>query len=263
MTNGVSNGAAEEQQKRAAEEQGGPKPFSPSWAKEKYKTYSHKAYIRGKEWFQRPWWFQEKEPLPKFTGWVAAFTGVLVVVSALQFCTLRSTDRTTRDALIASSRAWVGPLTTTVNAIQKDKGIEGTVQYQNTGREPASDFLSSFFSKVYSIDEWDNGTAAKEITSAAASCLTISNLPRGLQVIYPNTGFSAYQIHFDTGQGDVPNKIIVTDDMISGKSIFKLQGCFTYKSIREFHHSAFCYFYKANVTTLPNLSICNFGNDAD
>jgi hypothetical protein len=256
-----SNGTPKEQEERAAKEQGGPKRFSASWAKEKYKAHGHKAYIRSKEWLERPWWFHEKEPLAKFTGWVAAFTGVLVIVSALQFCTLQSTDKTTREALVASNRAWVGPLTAIVNAVQKDKGIEGTIQYQNVGKEPASNFFPNIISKVYSLAQWNDGTATNEIISLAVSCLSISQVAKGLQVAFPNTGFSSYQLHFDTSNGEP--KIIVTDDIIAGKEIVKIQGCFAYKSIGQFHHTAFCYYYRGTVTTLPNLNICMVGNDAD
>jgi hypothetical protein len=256
-----SNGTPEKQQDRTAEEQSGPKPFSAKWAKEKCKTYSYAAYIHCKEWLQRPWWFQEKEPLAKFTGWVAAFTGVFVIVSALQFCTLQSTDKTTREALVTSNRAWVGPLTATMNAVQKDKGVEGTIQYQNVGREPASNFFPSIISKVYSLAQWNDGTATNEIISLAANCLSISQVAKGLQVAFPNTGFSSYQLHFDTSNGEP--KIIVTDDIIAGKEIVKIQGCFAYKSIGQFHHTAFCYYYRGTVNILPILNICMVGNDAD
>lgn len=257
-----SEGTSQKEEDSPADKQGAPERFSTDLAKEKCKAYAYKAYIYCKEWLQGPWWFHEKEPLAKFTGWVAAFTGVLVVVSALQFCTLQSTDRTTHQALIASSRAWVGPLTITVNGVQKDKGIEGIIQYQNTGKEPATNFLPSYLADVYSIDQWNSGDASKDIVSVGNKCLGISNVPKGLQVIYPNTGFSAYQLSFDTG--NEPNKIVVTDRIIAGTDIFKLQGCFVYKSLGEFHHSSFCYYYRGgNFTKLPNLSICNVGNDAD
>lgn len=172
---------------------------------------------------------------------------------------------TSAKEIVAASRAWLGPLTTTINSVQKDKALEGVVQYQNTGREPATDVLPNISTKIYLLDEWNSGTAAKEIIALAEKCLAISEtqLPRGLQVVYPNIGFSTYQLHFDTNKGAEPDKIIVTDDMIAGKTIFKVQGCFIYRSIGSIHHSAFCYFYQGNSTSLPNLNICNVGNAAD
>lgn len=168
------------------------------------------------------------------------------------------------NAAAASQRAWVGPLSATVNSgIQKDKGITAIITYQNSGREPAASFYTAWAVKLYSLADWNNGAATKDIMTFSSECLKVTNLPPGLQVVYPNTGFGSYQISFDTEKQAEANKIIVTDDIISGKSIVAVKGCFTYKSLKEFHHSAFCFYYLANMTVLPNLSICNVGNDAD
>jgi hypothetical protein len=164
-------------------------------------------------------------------------------------------------AVTSASRAWLGPLTATINSVQKDKGLEGIVQYQNTGREPAIDVFQSVFGKTYPLESWKNEEAAKDIGALASGCLAITDVGHGLQVVYPNTGFSAYQIHFDTSKA--PGIVIVDDDMIAGKTIFKVQGCFVYRTIETIHHSAFCYFYQGNYTSLPNLNICNVGNAAD
>jgi hypothetical protein len=165
------------------------------------------------------------------------------------------------DNMIASQRAWLGPLTATINSVQKDKGLEGVVQYQNTGKEPAVDVLPGVAGKTYSLDQWNNGTAIQDINSEANSCLAFTDLPRGLGVAYPNIGFSTYQIHFDTSKG--PNPTMVTDDMIAGQTVFKVQGCFAYRTVGGVHHSSFCYYYLANFTTLPNLNICSVGSTAD
>jgi hypothetical protein len=165
------------------------------------------------------------------------------------------------DNMIASQRAWLGPLTATINSVQKDKGFDGIIQYQNTGKEPAVDVFPSAIGKTYSLDEWNNGTAVQDIDSAANSCLAFTELPHGLGVAYPTVGFSTYQFHFDTSKGQTP--ISATDDMIAGQAVFKIQGCFIYRTVGGVHHSAFCYFYQANFTTLPNLNICTVGSTAD
>lgn len=76
----------------------------PMWTKEQYKTRKAETYRRCKEWFNRPWWFQESDPVAKFSGWVAAYTLMLVIVSALQFHILQSAEHTSRQ----TQRAWVG-----------------------------------------------------------------------------------------------------------------------------------------------------------
>ena len=77
------------------------------WTKEQYKAYAQNAYRYSKEWLRGPWWFREKDQIAKFTGWVAAYTAILMGVAFLQFCTLQNTDKTTREALIAVQRAFV------------------------------------------------------------------------------------------------------------------------------------------------------------
>jgi hypothetical protein len=167
------------------------------------------------------------------------------------------------EATASSQRAWVGPSTVTLNGIQKDKGMIATIAYQNSGREPAVSFYPGTATKLYSLEEWNGGDATKEIMAESGQCLKINNLPSGLQVVYPTTGFSAYQLTIDTEKLSEANKILVTDDIISGKSIATFKGCFSYKTAKEIHHSAFCFYYLASATTLPNLSICNVGNEAD
>jgi hypothetical protein len=168
------------------------------------------------------------------------------------------------NAAAAAQRAWVGPTTATANTVEKGKSVVGIIPYQNTGREPAASFYGALSSKLYSLDDWNNGIAAKDITDFSSDCFKVTNLPNGLQVIYPTTGgitSNGYQIQFDTERAEP--KIVVNDDIINGQTIFTIKGCFTYKTIQDFHHSAFCYFYLAKFSTLPNLSICNVGNDAN
>jgi hypothetical protein len=263
-----SGRAPQEQQQGAPKEQNRPKRFSPNWAKEKYKAYTEKARIGCKEWFQRPWWFQEQDPLAKFTGWVAIYTGILVLVSALQFCTLQSTDRTTHEALIAANRAWIGPTATTVPSLPNGQGFDVTVQYQNTGRQPAFNLVIAHVIKTYSKNEWGNGAvgiAATQIIANGQSCLKIKKLIEHTQVAYPSSGLtgSGYSMRIDTNNPTEQNKVLADADISSGNKIFVVQWCFIYLSLTEVHHSTACYFYQAKVSTLPNLNICQTGNDAD
>ena len=164
------------------------------------------------------------------------------------------------DSMIANERAWLGPLTATVNTVQKDKGFEGVVQYQNTGKEPGADVFPSVFGKTYSLDEWNNGTAVQDINSTANNCLAFADLPHGLQVVYPNIGFSTYQLHFDTGQD--PNPIIATEDTISGKTIFKVQGCFVYRTVGGLPFRVLL-LLSGQLHHFAEFNICTVGNAAD
>jgi len=107
----------------------------------------------------------------------------LVEAANKQADSAAETARIAHDNFVASQRAWVGPITVTVNTIQKYKGIVGVIPYQNSGREPAANFFSGFLPKVYSLDEWNNGGATKDIMSYSSDCLKVTNLPNGLQVV--------------------------------------------------------------------------------
>jgi hypothetical protein len=67
--------------------------------KNQQETDSHQTNSGRKEWLKRPWWFQESEPVAKFTGWLVFYTLMLVVVAGLQWRTLASTDRAFHDQL--------------------------------------------------------------------------------------------------------------------------------------------------------------------
>jgi hypothetical protein len=259
-----SDGTPQEQQERAPEEQKSPKWFSPRRAKEKCEAYAKDAYIRSKEWLKRPWWFQETDEVAKFTGWVAAYTGILVVVSALQFCTLQNTDKTTRDALIAANRAWVSPITVSVPSLPSGQGFDVSIQYQNTGREPALDLLIAHVINTYSKEEWTNGMAAKSIVENANSCFKIKKLGERTQAAFPSSGLtgSGYTLKFNTTE-EFERIKITSDDIASGDRIFVVQWCFSYLSLNEVHHSTSCNFYQAKISNLPVLNICTVGTDAD
>src|SRR6266567_4733007 len=81
---------SKQQKHQRSEKQNGAKTFATrlAWTKEQYKAYTADKYRRCKEWLNGPWWLQEKEPVAKFTGWVALYTFTLAVVACLQTCVL-------------------------------------------------------------------------------------------------------------------------------------------------------------------------------
>lgn len=223
------------------------------------------------------------------TLWMAFFTAVLSVVSYLQFHELISAgaqtdkliDQTTRfadaakvsaaaskaaaeaaatnnalekAAEVANFRAWVGPNQSSLDApIVKGKADGVTINYQNTGREPAQGFL-------YGMDLWTGtGVDQKSLSRQdrdVQDCM--SKAPTiGTEVVYPTTGFSSYTI-----TGKVPASSI-TDAVISGRDIIIIQGCFIYITANQTHHSAFCVFYRSGFSNPKQLNICNRGNYAD
>ncbi len=214
-------------------------------------------------WSGRPWWFQQTDPVAKFTGWVAIYTAVLCGVSGLQFLALLSTDRTTHQALVAANRAWVGPAIGTITSIEKDRGIEVTIQYNNTGREPAFDFFDTFDYEIFPMLEWNSGAAAEKLSDWSSRCLKVDKISRGARVAYPTSGATFYSLIYNTDNAANKRRWKATEGIVEGREAFAVQGCFLYRSIDAIRHTSFCLFYQANVTKLPALNLCTVGNEAD
>src|SRR5947208_10055789 len=52
-------------------------------------------------------------------------------------------------------------------------------------------------------------------------------------------------------------------DVVYGKKYIMFHGCAIYETFGEFRHSAFCYWFRAGVTPINELPICDRGNAAD
>jgi len=113
------------------------------WTKQQYEAHKAEAYRRGKEWLQRPWWFQQEEAIPRFTGWLVFYTFVLAVVSSLQFCELQQADQTTRDALTSVQRAFVFQKDDAIRAITTANEITWHLYptWENSGNTPTKNLL--------------------------------------------------------------------------------------------------------------------------
>lgn len=139
-----------------------------------------------------------------------------------------------RESLIVSGRAWVGPRQAKITSpIEADKPIEIFFEYANTGREPALDFSYSVDGFISSNEEEKRGTSFARVLIALNGCKLIYELAPG-QVAFPTTGFSAYNL---------TSKIPVTLDqtVIDGEKTLIVQGCFLYRSFKIVRHSYFCF----------------------
>ncbi len=162
-----------------------------------------------------------------------------------------------RESLIASGRAWVGPrLAKMTSPIEVGKPIELSIEYANSGREPALDFVYSVDGFSSSNAEEKRGTSFARLSIALNNCRATDSVPGG-QVVFPSTGFSAYNLTLT-----IPNQTI-DQETIDGDKTLIVQGCFLYRSFKVIRHSYFCYFYRAKVTKPDNLNICTAGHYAD
>lgn len=158
-------------------------------------------------------------------------------------------------ALTESQRAWVGPS----NAYSSGDPVAGhpydvTLQYQNTGREPAieNSINMTAFTETVQRDQ----DATQKIIEFRNTCIDRWQ-PNGGNVVFPsiaNTTYSSFKsIDATTIDADVAN---------GTKTIF-LTGCFVYKTLDGYHRSSFCYFFKKGITKPANWNICEIGNYAD
>jgi hypothetical protein len=162
----------------------------------------------------------------------------------------RISDKT----LIQAQRAWVGPRNASVAAEPAiGKPIEITVEYQNSGREPALRFVYSLEPFLVTTAEETNGTLAAKILNNMNACKA-SNEWQGGSVIYPS---GVYNLNAKTKDE------FVDEDLTKGDKLLIVEGCFGYRTYDAQRHSAFCYFYKQGTTKPQTLNICISGNDAD
>jgi hypothetical protein len=129
---------SEQQENNGANEKHRTNWFIAAWTKQKYETYKAATHRYVKKWFEGPWWFQEKEPVARFTGWVALYTLALACLGGLQTCILSNQLREMR----VEQRAWIAPqqIVAPENFQQhKDEDAAIGLRFENTGKEPAFD----------------------------------------------------------------------------------------------------------------------------
>jgi hypothetical protein len=174
-----------------------------------------------------------------------------------QATAMADSAKAARDNLIASERAWVGPRNAKIDgAIEIGKSVDISIEYANTGHEPAQNFFSSVEGFMETDQDEKSGSSLKKMMTFFESCQKSRNNIVG-QVVFPTSGFSAYNL------GAKLNPENVTQEFIDGKTTLIVQGCFLYESFSAFRHTYFCYFYNAKTTKPANLSICHIGDSAD
>lgn len=162
-------------------------------------------------------------------------------------------------AIIGSQRAWVGPQNAAFGAEPTiGKAIDVTIQYQNTGREPALAFR--YFADLFSATaaQQTDGTVEKALSQYLNACKANKEWAGG-SVIYPITGGfgGGYTLNVKTKDD------FVDEAMTKGDTLAILRGCFLYQTFNTPHHSYFCFFYKQGQTKIQNLNICSTGHYAD
>ena len=167
--------------------------------------------------------------------------------------------KTAHDAYIASQRAWVGPNNAKIDGeIAIGKPFSIIVEYLNTGREPAVNFIYTTDAFASTAEEEAAGISLAKVNAVFKGCRE-AQVVSGGSVVFPSTGgFGAGQ-NLTLTQPDS----FVDQNIIDGSTTIVVDGCFLYRSIGLIRHSYFCYFYKSKTTKPSNLNICQNGNGAD
>jgi hypothetical protein len=137
--------------------------------------------------------------------------------------------KTSQDNLIASQRAWVGPTDANITAPDAFKPLQVTVLFGNSGRQPAPT-VTSITPKIFSLDEWNSGTGVQDIEKWRTECLQSPMNDQIARITFPTTGFTNFFIRYDGTQQSIRDvqKLSVSPEVVIGKAIVALKGCFVY-----------------------------------
>lgn len=172
--------------------------------------------------------------------------------------------KTSQENLIASQRAWVGPTDANLTGLEVFKPLQATIVYGNSGRQPAPTF-SLMVPRIFTLVEWDNGTAASDIEKWKADCLQLPMNDQNARVTFPTTGFTNFNLKYTGTQKSLRDvgQLSVTPAILAGTEIVAVKGCFVYRTSGQVHRTSYCYFYQAKFSDATHLNFCTVGQAAD
>jgi hypothetical protein len=187
----------------------------------------------------------------------------LAEASAKQAEAAIAAAKVARDSYVASQRAWIGPVDAHIAPLAAGP-LKATVQYANTGREPAAT-LASITPKVFSYTDWNSGEAVRVLEAAKNDCLKAPLTDVGVRMTFPTSGFTTFNIGYDGTPQSIRDvgKIAITEEIMSGREMVAVHGCFVYRTVEEIHRTAFCFFYQAKVSDPNHLNFCTIGQAAN
>jgi hypothetical protein len=188
------------------------------------------------------------------TAWGTLLLAAATLAIAIVTC---STDAITRKTLVAANRAWVGPYHAQIdkNPSQTTDVMNFIVNFRNTGLEPG--IKGSITFEFDSMDVTDPIARIRDAEEEHARTCFAKMPVEQSTVFYPSGGSADYRT---TERIDSKR---INWDVIYGKKYITMHGCAIYETFHEFRHSAFCYWFRAGVTPIDELPICDRGNAAD
>jgi hypothetical protein len=166
-------------------------------------------------------------------------------------------------ALVAANRAWIGPVSATLDAIPSAPLTEDIIvplPFRNTGHEPATDASIIGGSDSISIDATYDEIHAKE-QSFEDYCFSIPAAKQmaSAQAIVVFPGGDSHNDYY----GSITIKSDLIDwDAVYGKKYVYVHACVVYQTFGEVRHTSVCYYAQAG-RTIGRLPFCDKGNKAD
>jgi hypothetical protein len=106
---------------------------------DEYKARQAERERQEKERLPMPWWWlRQREPVARFTAYLAVFTVSLVVVGVLQWLSIRGE----LNEMKSGERAWVGASDYTYT-IAESGPVKGVASVSNVGKTPAMAIVST------------------------------------------------------------------------------------------------------------------------
>jgi hypothetical protein len=143
----------------------------------------------------------------------------------------------TNQLLVASNRAWLAPFEVRLTeAIVIDKPILMIIRYQNIGKSPAIDV--GHVSRSGGTLPPEPGKGAETIQFPENTFCTDPDMIKLAGVVYPNApGNEFYNTYVASNA-----PMLGSQEIIDGKQILFIMGCYRYSTFNEAHHSGFCFY---------------------
>jgi hypothetical protein len=185
---------------------------------------------------KQPWWFNQPNPIDRFTGWLVAVTALLFVATVINAIILWITDHTLKQTLEANNRAWIAPSGALLNTrpttnLVLEQPIEPTLLYRNSGQSPALNLGSAM--EVILADS-PEGTFTIEPSKIC------DGVAPGGSALFPSA--TSITISFPA---DNP-KIVFNDAIQDTKKVVMWRGCFRYETYGKPRKTEFCFWLRKN-----------------
>jgi hypothetical protein len=155
--------------------------------------------------------------------------------------------------LVANNRAWIAPEGAVATGdVGGNDDISVHVYYSNVGKGPATRLNSQYYAgTVVNAEHADDAV----VILPNITCFGLKPKDNGV-VVFPTK-----RLHQDTS---VPRQSI-SPIVKANKGVLFLQGCFIYETMKEIHHSWFCFIVYRNGTFANenSTSVCGDGQGAD